>query len=208
MMVVVMLPDPFRGMGAWRNSTETQQTQQSDQVGSGPEVKNGKSGAEDDAPERLGCGTVKEEVSQILQRVSAGAAWRILFPFYPHRYCKRTKEGCDRGSEVGTFTVDKTGLAGKGVVRKSSSPQRVASVSNLCNSRNQGVGETLGPRREGWGPTGSPLGKGPIESDLILDGSDTISATAMTVKWKQYRVLIVESSLLKRFDWLTFCFWC
>jgi len=32
-----------------------------------------KSGAEDGAPERLGCGTVKEEVSQILQRVSAGA---------------------------------------------------------------------------------------------------------------------------------------
>jgi len=32
------------------------------------EVKNGRSTAEDDAPERLGCGTVKEEVCQILQR--------------------------------------------------------------------------------------------------------------------------------------------
>jgi len=53
-------------MRAWRNSMETQQ--------SGPEVKNGKSSAEDGAPKRLGCGTVKEEVSQILQRVSAGAA--------------------------------------------------------------------------------------------------------------------------------------
>jgi len=40
---------------------------------SGPEVKNGSS-AEDGTPEKLGCGTVKEEVSQILQRVSAGAA--------------------------------------------------------------------------------------------------------------------------------------
>jgi len=38
-----------------------------------PEVKNGSS-AEDGAPERLGYGTVKEEVSQILKRVSAGAA--------------------------------------------------------------------------------------------------------------------------------------
>jgi len=38
----------------------------------GPEVKNG-SGAEDGVPQRLGCVTVKEEVSQILQRVSAGA---------------------------------------------------------------------------------------------------------------------------------------
>jgi len=41
---------------------------------SGPEVKNGRINAEDDAPERLRCGTVKEEVNQILQRVSAGAA--------------------------------------------------------------------------------------------------------------------------------------
>jgi len=60
-LVVVVLPDPFRGTGAWRNSTETR-----------PEIKNGRSGAKDGAPERLGCGTVKEEVSRILQRVSAG----------------------------------------------------------------------------------------------------------------------------------------
>jgi len=36
------------------------------------------------------------------------------------------------------------------------------------------VGEMLGPRREGGGPTGSPLGKGLIESDMFSDGSDTI----------------------------------
>jgi len=54
----------------------------------GPRLKvwtrgqNGRSSAEDGAPERLGCGTVKE-ASQILQRVSAGAAGRILFPFHP-----------------------------------------------------------------------------------------------------------------------------
>jgi len=59
-------------MGAWRNSVENQQS--SHALRSGPEVKNGRSGAEDGAPRRLGCGTVKEEVSQILQRVSAGAA--------------------------------------------------------------------------------------------------------------------------------------
>jgi len=59
-------------MGAWRNSTETQQSGHSPR--SGPEVKHGRSDAEDGAQERLGCGTVKEEVSQILQRVSAGAA--------------------------------------------------------------------------------------------------------------------------------------
>jgi len=39
--------------------------------------------AKDGAPERLGCGTIQQEVSQILQaRVSAGAARRILLPFY------------------------------------------------------------------------------------------------------------------------------
>jgi len=48
---------------------------------SGPKVKNG-SGPKDGTPERLGCGTVKEEASQILQRVSAGATRRFL-PFYP-----------------------------------------------------------------------------------------------------------------------------
>jgi len=59
-------------MGAWRNSTETQQSGQAPR--SGPEIKNGRSSAKDGAPKRLGCETVKEEVIQILQRVSAGAA--------------------------------------------------------------------------------------------------------------------------------------
>jgi len=70
-VVVVVLPDPFRGMGR-RETTETQQSGHVPR--SGPEVKNGRSGADDGAPERLECGTVKEEVSQIPQMVSAGAA--------------------------------------------------------------------------------------------------------------------------------------
>jgi len=40
---VVVLPDPFRGMGAWRNSTETQQSGHASR--SGPEVKNGRNTA-------------------------------------------------------------------------------------------------------------------------------------------------------------------
>jgi len=71
-MVMVVLPDPFREMEMRRNSTETQQSGHAPK--SGPEVKNGRSGAEDGAPERLGCGTVKEKVSQILQREYAGSA--------------------------------------------------------------------------------------------------------------------------------------
>jgi len=39
-VVVVVLPDPFRGMGAWRNSTGTQQSGHAPR--SGPEVKNGR----------------------------------------------------------------------------------------------------------------------------------------------------------------------
>jgi len=52
--VVVVLPDLFRGMGAWKNSTETQQSGHAPR--SGPEeeeevwTKNGRSGAEDGAP--------------------------------------------------------------------------------------------------------------------------------------------------------------
>jgi len=62
---------------------------------------------------------------------------------------KRTKEGCETvAAKSRQFTADKTGkgqfyrrnLAGEGVVRKSSSPQRVASVFILCNSRSQGAG--------------------------------------------------------------------
>jgi len=59
-MVVVVLPDSFREMGAWRNSTETQQSGHA--PSSGPEVKNGRSSAKNGAPERLGCGTIHKEV--------------------------------------------------------------------------------------------------------------------------------------------------
>jgi len=48
-------------MWAWRNSTETKESGHAPRPG--PEVKNGRSSAEDGAPERLGCGTVKEEAS-------------------------------------------------------------------------------------------------------------------------------------------------
>jgi len=60
-LVVVVLPDPFQGMGAWRNSTETQQSGHAPRPG--PEVKNGRNSAKDGAPERLRCGTIQEEVS-------------------------------------------------------------------------------------------------------------------------------------------------
>jgi len=57
---------------AWRNSKETQQWGHASR--SGTEFKNRRSSAKDGAPERHGFGAVKEEMNQILQRVSAGAA--------------------------------------------------------------------------------------------------------------------------------------
>jgi len=67
-------------MGAWRNSTETQQSGHTPR--SGLEVKNGSS-ANNGMLERLRCGTIQEKVSQILYRVSASAARRNLLLFYP-----------------------------------------------------------------------------------------------------------------------------
>jgi len=70
LMVVVVLPDTFRWMGV-------EELHRDPTVGPHPKVwtrgQKWKYSAEDGAPERLGCGTVKEEVSQILERVSAGA---------------------------------------------------------------------------------------------------------------------------------------
>jgi len=101
-------------------------------------------------PERLRCGTIQEEVSQILQRVSTGATRRILLPFYP-AYVRGEEKAVTMALKSGQFTTDETekgrflrgnrrNLAGEGVVRKFLSPQTVASVSNLCNGRCQWAG--------------------------------------------------------------------
>jgi len=92
--MVVVLSDLFRGMGAWRNSTETQQSDHAPR--SGPEVKNGKS-TKDGVLERLRCGTVQKEASQILQMVSAGAARKI-----PPPHPAQAREGCGLGSAAET----------------------------------------------------------------------------------------------------------
>jgi len=50
-MVMVVLPDPFRRMGAWRNSPETQQSGHAPR--SEPEVKNGTSSGKDGVSVKL-----------------------------------------------------------------------------------------------------------------------------------------------------------
>jgi len=76
-------PTPSEGWGAWRNITETQQLGHTPR--SGPEVKNRRSSAKDSASERLGCGTIQEEVSQILQRVPQVLHEEFSFRFILHR---------------------------------------------------------------------------------------------------------------------------
>jgi len=74
-MVAVLL-DPFRGMG------RAKEIRGDPTVGPRPMVwTNEESNMKEVAPERLRCGTI-QEVSLILQLMSAGAARRIL-PFYP-----------------------------------------------------------------------------------------------------------------------------
>jgi len=51
---------PLPRMGAWRNSTKTQQPGHAPM--SGPEVKNGSGSANDGASKRLRCGTIQKEV--------------------------------------------------------------------------------------------------------------------------------------------------
>jgi len=94
---LVVLPDHFRGMGVRRNSAETQQSGHAPR--SGPEIEAGRSSAKDDAPD-----------VQIRDNTEGGE----LDPAADvRRHCKRnsssvlscidkrTKEGCDRSSEVG-----------------------------------------------------------------------------------------------------------
>jgi len=93
-------------MGAWRYSTETQQSGHA--PNSGSEVKNGRSRAKDGALEWLGCRTVKEEVNNILQRVSAGAARKILLQFYP-TLVREQEKAVTVATKSGQFTTDETG---------------------------------------------------------------------------------------------------
>jgi len=61
LVVVVVLPDPFRGMGTWKNSTETQQSGHAPT--SEPEVKNGRNSPKDGAPQRRRFGAIQKRVS-------------------------------------------------------------------------------------------------------------------------------------------------
>jgi len=73
------------------------------------------------------------------------AEGRILLPFYP-AWVRGQEKAATVAAKSGQFTADemekgqflrgnRRNLTGEGVVRKISSPQRVASVSNLCSGQ-------------------------------------------------------------------------
>jgi len=80
------------------------------------------------------------------------------------------------------FTADKTekgqflrgnrrNLEGEEVVRKNSSPQRVASVSNLCNSRNQGQAAWVTGNVAPFGQASLPVHFREVQHDRGSTGS-------------------------------------
>jgi len=100
--MALQLPDTFRGMGAWRNSTETQQSGHASK--SGPEVKNGRSSAKDGTPETDNPEGGELDPAEGVRRCCNKNSSSVLSCIG-----KRTKEGCNRGSEVETVHSGRDG---------------------------------------------------------------------------------------------------
>ena len=75
-MLWLLLPDPFREMGTWRKTMESQKPGNS--PGPGPEVVERQRVAKERAAQRVCSWTVQNEMRGVLERVSAGTAERIL----------------------------------------------------------------------------------------------------------------------------------
>ena len=74
--LLLLLPNPFRAMGAWRKTMEPQKPGNS--PGPGPEVVERERIAKERATQRVCSWTVQNETKGVLGRVSAGTAGRIL----------------------------------------------------------------------------------------------------------------------------------
>jgi len=93
-----VLSDPFRGMRAWRNSTETQQS--GTPQGLDQRSINGRNGAEYGALEAQ----MRDSQGGGESYPAEGVRRRCIMNSPSVLSCigKRTKKGCDRGSEVET----------------------------------------------------------------------------------------------------------
>ena len=74
--MLLLLPDLFRGMGAWRKTMEPQKPCNSS--GLAPEVVKRQRVTKDRAAQRIRSWAVQNEMRGVLGRVFAGAAGRIL----------------------------------------------------------------------------------------------------------------------------------
>ena len=76
MLLLLLLPDPFHGMGAWRKIMKLQKPGNSPKPGS--EVVDRQRVAKERAAQGVRSWTVQSEMRGVLGRVSTGAAGRIL----------------------------------------------------------------------------------------------------------------------------------
>jgi len=102
LVVMVVLSDHFRRMRARKNSTVTQQSSHAPR--SGLEVKNGRSDGKYGVPKGSDAG-------QFRRRLVRSCRWCPQEEFFFRLSCidKKTKEGYDRGSEVGTVHSERDG---------------------------------------------------------------------------------------------------
>ena len=76
LLLLLSLPRPFRGMGAWRKTMEPQKP--GNFPGPGPEVAERQRVAKERAAQRVRSWTVQNEMRGVLGRVSAGASRGIF----------------------------------------------------------------------------------------------------------------------------------
>ena len=81
--LLLLLPDAFRGMGAWRRTMEPQKPGNS--AGPGPEVVKTQRIAKEPVPQRVRSWTVQNEMRGVLERVSTGDAGRALNSANPRK---------------------------------------------------------------------------------------------------------------------------
>ena len=76
MLLLLLFPDPFRGMGAWGKTTKPQKPRNSPRPLA--EVVERQRVAKEQAAQRVRSWTVQNEMRAVMGRVSAGPAGKIL----------------------------------------------------------------------------------------------------------------------------------
>ena len=83
LLLLLLLPDPFQGMGAWQKTMEPQKLGNS--PGSGTEVEERDRESPKSKRRRVRCWTVQNDMRGVLGRVPTGATGRILDSANPRK---------------------------------------------------------------------------------------------------------------------------